>query len=258
MRLGIITDIHENAEKLESALKNASLAKCDELVCLGDIVGYDLRFYRFESKRSAKKCIELIRSSCKWIVAGNHDLFAAGRLPQYSDGFSYPEEWFSMSPSKRKEISSGKVWCYEGDLQGDMGENEIAFLKDLPESIITRAPGAACFFSHYIYPDLTGSTTRYAERNYQFRELWKFMDANEASFAFSGHSHTSHTGFAYKGNGNRAGAYLKAIHSIPSDRFYLGNETVVVMLPPLSGESGKTGFTVFDTENRELNIISIR
>ncbi|MCU0461108.1 MAG: metallophosphoesterase [Bacteroidales bacterium] len=258
MRLGIISDIHENAEKLGSALRVADANRCDELVCLGDIAGYDIRFYKYDSTRSAKKCLDLIRSNFRWTVAGNHDLFAARQLPHYSDGFIYPEEWFNMNPMKRKEISSGRVWCYEGDLPGDLDEEDQAFLKDLPEFIITSEPGVGCLFSHYIFPDFTGSTTRYVEKNYQLRDLWRFMGENEVCFSFSGHSHTLFTGFAYKGGGRRAESFLKAINSIPSDNFNLGNETLLVLLPPLSGEPGKTGFTIFDTENRQLRIISLR
>ncbi|MCU0456917.1 MAG: hypothetical protein MUE74_11495, partial [Bacteroidales bacterium] len=161
-------------------------------------------------------------------------------------------------PAERKKISSGKVWCYEGDLKGDLGDEDFGFLSGLPESVITSAPGVGCLFSHYIYPDFTGSTTRYVERNFQLKELWKFMEENKVCFSFSGHSHTTHTGFAYKGNGNRVRAYLKAFHSIPSERFYMGGDPMIVMLPPLTGEDGKTGFAVFDTGQIELSIVSLR
>ena len=55
MKIGLITDIHENANLLKEALRLAAKNKCDEIVCLGNIVGFDRRFE-------------------------NHDLFAAGRL----------------------------------------------------------------------------------------------------------------------------------------------------------------------------------
>ena len=55
MKIGLITDIHENVEKLREAIKLADIQNCDELVCLGDIVGYDHRFYSFNISRSAKK-----------------------------------------------------------------------------------------------------------------------------------------------------------------------------------------------------------
>jgi len=257
MKLGIISDIHENVEMLEKALSQAELHKCDEIVCLGDIVGFDIRFYKYHTRRSAKLCVELIKANCRWAVPGNHDLFAAGRLPEYTNGFIYPEEWFKLGPQDRKKTSNGEVWCYDQDASNDLGDNEILYLRELPEYLAVTEKGTACLFSHYIYPDLTGSTTRYVERNHQLKELWKFMKDQNVKYSFSGHSHTIFAGFAYEGARYGAGRYLKAVHSIPSDRFSLGDESVMVLLPPLSGEKGRTGFAIFDTDNLKLNIISI-
>lgn len=256
MRLGIISDIHENVEMLTRALILADFHKCDELVCLGDIVGFDERFYRNSSRRSAKLCIKLIKDNCRWVVPGNHDLFAAGRVPEYTNGFDFSPEWFTMDGIGRKKASKGKVWSYDEDAHNDLGEDEILFLKELPEYLITKDPGVTCLFSHYIYPDLTGSTTRYVERNHQLRDLWEFMEEHDVRYSFSGHSHRVFAGFAYKGSLNGAVRYLKAVHSIPSSDFYLGDETVMILLPPLSGEKGRTGFSIFDTDNLKLNIIS--
>jgi predicted phosphodiesterase len=257
MKLGIISDIHENVEMLEKALSLSEFHKCDELVCLGDIVGFDVRFYKYNSRRSAKTCVRLVKANCRWVVPGNHDLFAAGRLPEYTNGFDYPDGWFMMAPHNRKKASAGKVWCYDQDASNDLGDDEISFLKELPEYIISEENGASCLFSHYVYPDLTGSTTRYVERNHQLKELWEFMKNHNVNYSFSGHSHTIFAGFAYRGTSNGARKYLKAIHSIPSDRFNLGNEQVMVLLPPLSGEKGRRGFAIFDTDTLKLNIISI-
>lgn len=257
MRLGIISDIHENLEMLERALKLADFHKCDEMVCLGDIVGFDKRFYRHEPKRSASSCVRMVRRNCRWVVPGNHDIFAAGRFPQYTNGFDYPSDWFTMDPAVRKKISRGKVWCYGEDLPNDLTEDDIMYLRELPEFIATSDPHAACLFSHYIYPDLTGSTTRYVEKNHQLKGLWEFMNKQEVRYSFSGHSHTVFAGFAFKKDLSRLGSYLKAIHSIHSSMFRLGSETVMVLLPALAGEKGKTGFTVFDTNDLTLNIVLI-
>jgi Calcineurin-like phosphoesterase len=257
MRIGIFTDIHENSEMLIKALRIAEASGCNELLCLGDIVGFDLRFYRYDLKRSAGECVRLIKSNCKWVVAGNHDLFASGRIPVYSNGFTYPEIWFKSDPGERRKLSLGKVWSYEGDAPNDLGEDEIVFLRDLPEFIVTSAPGIGCLFSHYIYPDFTGSTTQYIKRNHHLDKLWEFMDLRDARYSFSGHSHSIFAGFAYKGKPNGARSYLKAIHSIASDSFNLGDEQVMVQIPPLSGEKGRTGFSIFDTDNMTLIIKSI-
>lgn len=258
MKIGIITDIHENAEMLRKALEMADANKCDELVCLGDIVGYDPRYYNYTHGRSAKTCVNLIRSTCRWIVPGNHDLYAAQRFPAYSNGFVYPDKWFEMSGTERKEVSQSKVWCYDGEAPSDLGENEIAFLKSLPEYIITSAPEIGCLFSHYVYPDFTGSTSRYIKRNHELNAFWNFLDLHGVKYSFSGHSHTRFAGFAYPVRKNWVGnSFLKAIHSIPSDSFNLGDETLLLLLPPLTGERGKTGFSIFDSTSMKLYIISI-
>ncbi|OFY65699.1 MAG: hypothetical protein A2V64_00330 [Bacteroidetes bacterium RBG_13_43_22] len=253
MRIGIVTDIHENANLLREALRLADNHKCDELACLGDIVGCDTRFYDHSASRSAKECIGLIRSSCRWIVAGNHDLFASARLPSWSNGFVYPENWFVISGPERKKVSSGKVWCYESEASNDLSVNESGFLTEIPEFLIPSGINDTFLFSHYIFPDFTGSTTLYIERNHQLKKHWDFMKSHNLKFSFIGHAHSSFAGFAY----NRNRSFLRAFHSLPNNSFYLGDEPVVILLPPLSGEKGRTGFSIIDTENMKLSLIPI-
>jgi predicted phosphodiesterase len=236
---------------LREALRLAARNNCDELACLGDITGYDSRFFQYESSRSAKECVELVRSNFRWVVAGNHDLFTSGRFPAWSDGFEYPPQWYEMDQARRKEISGGKVWCYEGDRPGDINENTRGFLKNIPEYAIASLPGMNIIFSHYFCPDFTGSTTRYVERRHQLKPHWKFMDENDIMISFTGHSHGHFAGFAYR----RAGMLTRAIHSFPGNDFNLGKEKVVIVLPPLSGEKGRTGFSIFDTSAMKLSII---
>ena len=253
MKIGIITDIHEDVGLLEQTLKMAVIHKCDELVCLGDIVGYDRRFYRYCNKRSAKLCLELVRSNCRWIVAGNHDLFAAGKFPTYSNGFNYPENWFMMDPAERKRVSDRKVWCYEGDDPNDLQEDAVLFLKTLPEYVIENVNNITFLFSHYIFPDFTGSATQYIERRNQLKGLWEFMNQHQARIAFCGHSHNFFAGFAYP----RSRSVLRAIHYLPNNNFRLGDEMINVVLPPLAGDKGRTAFSIMDTISMKVDIISI-
>lgn len=251
MKVGIITDIHENVGMLSEALRLAELHKCDELVCLGDIIGFDSRFYK-NNKRSARACLELIRSNCRWIVAGNHDLHAASRIPSHSDGFIYPGDWFEMSAAERKKLAGGKVWSYEFDEPNDLGMDDIEFLKTLPEYIITPVNGINYLFSHYTFPDFTGSTTRYVKRNGQLKDNWKFMKSNKIQISFTGHTHNIFAGFAYR----ISNPFLMAIHSIPGNNFNLGNEMVIIGLLPLSGDKGRTGFSIIDFTNMKMEIVS--
>ncbi len=258
MKIGIITDIHENTEMLREALKLASFYRCDEIACLGDIAGYDRRFYRHEEKRSAKTCIDLIRSNCRWIVAGNHDLFASRRFPVYTNGFSYPDDWYELSAEDKKITSAGKVWSYDGDAPNDLDDSDIEFLNALPEYVDISFAGVDCLFSHYIYPDFTGSTTRYVEKSSQLEGLWQFMDQIGARYSFSGHSHSSFTGFAFRRNMPFSLPFMKAVHSLPHDRFNLGKEMELVILPALSGEHGRACFSVVDTDNLSLQVYQVR
>ena len=227
MRIGIITDIHENEAALSEALRLAGSHKCDEMACLGDIVGYDTRFYDHSRARSASACIRILRSECRWITAGNHDLNAAGRIPSFSNGFDYPENWFSLNDAERKKLSDGKVWCYEYDATNGLNDSELEFLGGLPEFLIISETGVPCLFSHYIFPDFTGSTTLYIERSRQMKKHWEFMNNNNLHLSFIGHSHNHFPGFAYKNNSS----FFRAFHSLPQDNFHIGKEPVVIMLP---------------------------
>lgn len=64
MRLGIISDIHGNAVALQEVLIALEDAGVDEIICLGDVVGYGPH---------PGLCSEIVRGSCSLVIAGNHD-----------------------------------------------------------------------------------------------------------------------------------------------------------------------------------------
>ncbi|HET7152950.1 MAG TPA: metallophosphoesterase family protein [Candidatus Kapabacteria bacterium] len=84
MKLGIISDIHGNLEALETVLKKLEREKVQEIVCLGDIVGYGA---------NPNECCELVRKHCSTVVLGNHDEWAV-RLPDR--GFVNRNVWESI------------------------------------------------------------------------------------------------------------------------------------------------------------------
>jgi predicted phosphodiesterase len=64
MRIAIISDIHSNLEALTKALEIIDRRRVDEIVCLGDIVGYGA---------DPNECVELVRQRCKIVIKGNHE-----------------------------------------------------------------------------------------------------------------------------------------------------------------------------------------
>jgi len=251
MRVGILADIHENISELESRVKQAEALNCDELACLGDITGFDKRFYSYSNNRSASKCVRLVRDYFKWVVPGNHDLFAALRVPSWSNGFEYPPEWFSLDTGAKRLISDGKVWCYENEETNDLTRNEIEFLREINEVETAGIDNLSVLFSHYIFPDLTGSTTRFVTNKGQMANHWKLLVEKDVTYSFVAHQHNEFAGFSYRS----FSPLLKAFNHIPADEFTLGDEPTVIMVPPVSGESGKTGFIIFDTKSLKINII---
>jgi predicted phosphodiesterase len=70
MRIAVIADIHANLEALESVLGRIAELTVDDIVCLGDIVGYNA---------NPNECVDIIRSKKIVSVLGNHDVAVSGR-----------------------------------------------------------------------------------------------------------------------------------------------------------------------------------
>jgi diadenosine tetraphosphatase ApaH/serine/threonine PP2A family protein phosphatase len=64
MRVAVISDIHSNLEALQKTLEIISKSNIDEIVCLGDTVGYGA---------NPNECLDIVRSATPYILLGNHD-----------------------------------------------------------------------------------------------------------------------------------------------------------------------------------------
>jgi predicted phosphodiesterase len=74
MRTAIIADIHANLEALQAVLGRIHALNVDEIVCLGDIVGYNA---------SPNECVDILRKEKILSVLGNHDACASGLEEPY-------------------------------------------------------------------------------------------------------------------------------------------------------------------------------
>jgi diadenosine tetraphosphatase ApaH/serine/threonine PP2A family protein phosphatase len=63
-RLAIISDIHGNLHALQAVLTRLSEFDIDQIICLGDIVGYG---------PFPERCLDLTVRHCSIIIQGNHD-----------------------------------------------------------------------------------------------------------------------------------------------------------------------------------------
>lgn len=149
MRLAILSDIHANLEAFEAVLEDARAQKCDEFLCLGDVVGYNA---------NPRECLELVRSLKCPTVKGNHDEQAS--LPTSSRGFNEMAEC-AINWTRQKLDDSQKKWLNDLRLARQIhGFTIVHATLDDPEQwgyVLNNLDAAAsftyqhtpvCFFGH--------------------------------------------------------------------------------------------------------------
>jgi predicted phosphodiesterase len=151
MKTAIISDVHANLEALTSCLRSIEKNQADEIVCLGDLVGYGA---------NPRECTNKARRACKQIIAGNHDHAAAG----VSDT-SYFNEY------ARRAV----LWTTE-----QVSDAEIEFFKELPLTYSTQQ-----------YTLVHGSPKRPEEWDYvlTLEQAKRQFKSFNTPLCFFGHSH---------------------------------------------------------------------
>lgn len=228
MRLAILSDIHEDYDSLLNIIKKAEARGYDSLICLGDISGFSLPYYGYGESRNAPACLALLREKCQILLAGNHDIHAAGRDPEL------PES-----------IKGQEAWPHQKDLDPGYGEEDISFIASLPLYETLSTPAGKILFSHYVYPNLSGFVKGFYHKAKEFREHFSFMYSHGCALGFSGHAHPE--GF-YRVNSAGFRVYRKRQLTITSFPAMIG-------IPPATRHEHRSGFCIFDTVSFRLQII---
>ena len=86
MLVAIVSDIHGNRHAFEAVLDAIEASDCEEMWCLGDLVGYGA---------DPDACVALARQHAAISLAGNHDMGVRGDLPleQFSRGAALAAQW---------------------------------------------------------------------------------------------------------------------------------------------------------------------
>ncbi len=228
MRLAIISDIHEDLDSLLKILKKVEVEGYDKLICLGDISGFSLPYYTYGKTRNASGCLALLRKKCDVIVAGNHDLHAAGLSPDLPDA-----------------LQNKDTWQHENDLDPGYSEDDISFLTTLPRSHILPSDAGNILFSHYVYPNLSGFVKGFYYESKEFQEHFAFMHDRECKLCFSGHAHPR--GF-YRVQPGDFKLYRKRRLKITSFPSLIG-------IPHVTRHEHRSSFCIFDTTSLRLQVL---
>jgi predicted phosphodiesterase len=194
MRLGFLTDIHEDVQNLIRAFSVLEKEKCDTLICLGDITGFTIPFYRYIESRNAEECLRLVKENCSVVIAGNHDLYAIKKTPCHKAGFDYPENWYSLDYEVRSKMSKNRIWLYEdNEIKCKLSENAKEYLLSLGEIEFREFDNIKFLFSHFCYPDFSGSAIFFPSEPFHLKKHFEYMNENNCRISISGHGHPEGT-----------------------------------------------------------------
>jgi len=151
MRIAIISDIHSNLEALQAVLSEAKILGYDELICLGDIIGYG---------PDPEACLDIVFDNAKMIVKGNHE-----------HAIVHPESLNRFNIYARETI----LWTIE-----NISEKYFRFLSYLKYDYSK---------DNVLY--VHGSPTDFDQWNYisNYHDASKYFSLMNEALCFVGHSH---------------------------------------------------------------------
>lgn len=247
MRLAIIADIHEDIIQLQLAMEKIRRLKCDEIICLGDISGFSVPHHDYFDSRNASACLALVRENCSIIIAGNHDLYAAKRTPEISR-FGYPANWYELDFQERFLRSMDEVWLYEHEeLSALYTHEELNFVSELPEYKIQVYDNKPFLFTHFIFPNLTGSEKKFYFDAEDYKEHKQFIVEKGVHCSFSGHRH-------YPGLMAVSNSKITARNF---DRKYELKPRDSILVPAITRASGNSGFCIYDVDFNTVQAVRI-
>lgn len=239
MKIALISDIHEDVVSLEKALKAIDRENCNEIFCLGDILGFSELYYQHISSRNASECIRLIKQNCSIVLLGNHDLNAIKKIPHFTKGFEFPENWYKLDFNEQEKFAGNKVWLYnDGELDPLINEQDKAWMNCLSEWASVQFEQRNIFLSHYIYPNLSGVLKGFYLKNEEFIAHKEFLFDNGCDFSIAGHSHFP--GLCISS---------KKIKTKRFNRTYKVNRGDCILIPPIVDNRNGSGFCIFDTNS---------
>ena len=219
LKIGIISDIHGNAEALQSVLNK--LKDVDQVVCLGDIVGYGA---------DPIYCIKKIRELEAPCIKGNHEAAVTGELDLHY-----------FNEDARQAIQ----WT-----KGQLKEQDFGYLSRLKRKITI----------HKDYKDVLGVHGSPRQPLWEYivdkQTAEEIFDRFDFGIYFIGHSHIA--GYFTFQRKNKVVRYFSAINGaeivIQKAYSYIINCGSVGQP---RDRNPQASFAIFDTEQLKIHIIRI-
>jgi predicted phosphodiesterase len=120
MRIAVISDIHGNLEAFLEVLADIDQSGVDEIICLGDIIGYG---------PNPEEVVQKVRALEIPTIMGNHELAVSNKRAL---------KWFN--PVAKVSLEKTKEFLSKASIQ---------YIRELPSSIVSHG----CRFVHGFPPD---------------------------------------------------------------------------------------------------------
>ena len=159
MKRALISDIHGNFEALSAVLEFIKTLNVDEIICLGDIIGYG---------PDPVKCLDLVMDKCQLTILGNHDQAAIfdpeGFNPVAMRAIFWTREQLEKEVGEKADLR----WDFLGELPRRHDDGKYLFVHGSP-----RDPTNEYVFPEHIY-----------EKNRMDALMKRFEQ-----YCFQGHTH---------------------------------------------------------------------
>jgi len=159
VRRALISDIHGNVEALETVLADIQGQGVEEIICLGDVIGYG---------PNPRECIDLVKANCSICLLGNHDQGALFDPEGFNIGAERAIFWTRSQLENPHDRNNEARWEYLSELPRAKRLNGYLFVHGS-----ARHP-----LSEYVFP----------EDIYNHRKMDRLFQLVE-KYCFQGHTH---------------------------------------------------------------------
>ena len=164
MKLGIITDIHNNLTATKAVVQRLQQLECDKIICCGDIIG--IGPYPEETVQYMMQISNLIA------VRGNHEKYLLDKMPD-----DYPNE---------EQMDFGEIEHHKWE-HSLLSPESVEFLKKLPYRVDVEYEGYSLSVMHYCM-DYEGHYINY-KTNPSEEDLKNMFDGINSDIIIYGHDH---------------------------------------------------------------------
>jgi len=159
MRQALVSDIHGNIEALNAVMADIAQQSVDELICLGDIVGYG---------PNPIECLELIMKKAKLTILGNHDQASVFDPSGFNPIAMKAILWTRNELEKGSRRAVDQRWDFINELPKQHQMDKILFVHGSPNDATNE----------YVFP----------EHSYDKTKMDRLF-AKVPLYCFQGHTH---------------------------------------------------------------------